>query len=60
MYNSTFTAFTLEKWNDSNLIIADEDKNWSISEDLTNKKITVSNGHGKTADLYFYGDRFDY
>ena len=60
LYNSTFTSFTLQAYDSATEPIADEDKNWTVTEDLANKKITVSNGHGKTVDLYFHGDKFNW
>ncbi|MBP5358935.1 MAG: hypothetical protein J6Y69_07105 [Treponema sp.] len=50
-FSEDFTSFTLTP----NLrgTIEEDDRHWSITEDLPNMKITVSNGHGKTCDLYF-------
>ncbi len=52
LFNDDFTSFTMNPRDDEE-IIAEENMNWTIVEDLANKKITISNGHGKTADLYF-------
>ncbi|MEE3314521.1 MAG: immunoglobulin-like domain-containing protein [Treponema sp.] len=60
LFNSTFTSFTLQSNDYNNEPIADEDKNWSITTYPSDQKITVSNGHGKTVDLYFRGDSFYY
>ncbi len=52
LFNDDFTSFALEPREDDESI-AEENKVWTIVEDLVNKKITISNGHGKTKDLYF-------
>ena len=52
LFNDDFTSFTMNPREDDP-IIAEENMVWTIVEDLVNKKITISNGHGKTADLYF-------
>lgn len=50
-FSEDFMSFTLIPR--SGNTIEENDKQWSITEDLPNKKITVSNGHGKTCVLYF-------
>ncbi len=53
-FNSDFTSFVFLLKFLSSKTLEEDDKQWSVTEDLTNKKITVSNGHGKTFDLFFY------
>lgn len=58
VFNDDFTSFTMNPRDDEE-IIAEENMSWTIVEDLANKKITISNGHGKTADLYFRPQRLN-
>ena len=58
LFNEDFTSFTWRST--SKPVVEDDDREWYVTEDLTTKKISVSNGHGKTYDLYFEESTFSY